>query len=205
MGVIGVVAAMTLPSLIVSHKKTEIESKLQKFNSIMNQAIIQSEIDNGDKLYWEVSGGSYGAGDFWEKYLKDYIVYTKAETKVSGGGLWTYVLLPDGTGFRYNLHGSIWATFDFCINAKDCTPNNFQKATDYRGSRVFSFSFAPNSPHAQYESIKNKGFIYYHGFRIDHSEETAKRLCYNGTEKALCTAVIALNNWKIPKDYPWIK
>lgn len=196
---------MTIPTLIASHKKAVIEAKLKKFSSMMNQAILRSELDNGDTSLWYVSGGSYSSGNLWELYLKDYITYTKAETKVTGGGLWTYVHLADGTGFRFNLQGSIWGTFDFCLNAEDCTPDNYAKSNKLLGIKVFSFTFAPTSTYPQYASIKDKGLVYYHGFRIDHTLENARRLCYQDIERQQCTAVIALNNWKIPDDYPWVK
>ena len=47
LGIIGVVAALTVPSLIQNHKKHVIETKLKHVYSIMNQAITMSEIDNG--------------------------------------------------------------------------------------------------------------------------------------------------------------
>ena len=53
LGIIGVVAAMTMPTLIQNYRKNLVVTRLQKFYSTMNQAIKQSEVDNGDKLYWE--------------------------------------------------------------------------------------------------------------------------------------------------------
>lgn len=49
LGIIGVVASMTLPALIQTNKNAEVESKLKKVYSVMNQAILRSEIDNGPK------------------------------------------------------------------------------------------------------------------------------------------------------------
>ena len=42
LGIIGVVAALTLPSLITSYKRQEASARLKKFNSMMGQALMLS-------------------------------------------------------------------------------------------------------------------------------------------------------------------
>ena len=53
LGIIGVVAALTLPALIQNHKKSETTARLKKFSSIMAQAVLMSENDNGPVEDWE--------------------------------------------------------------------------------------------------------------------------------------------------------
>lgn len=53
LGIIGIVAALTLPALNQHYKRQEVETRLQKFYSTMNQALKQSELDNGDFTTWE--------------------------------------------------------------------------------------------------------------------------------------------------------
>ena len=53
LGIIGIVAAMTLPDLIQKYQKQETSARLKKFYTTMNQAIMMSEIDNGDMRYWD--------------------------------------------------------------------------------------------------------------------------------------------------------
>lgn len=52
LGIIGIVAAMTLPALVHNYKKQEIEAKIKKFYTNMAQAVKLSEIDNGPAFYW---------------------------------------------------------------------------------------------------------------------------------------------------------
>lgn len=59
LGIIGVVAALTLPVLFVNHRKTVVETRLAKFYSTMNQAILQAEVDLGDKRDWPDIGKGY--------------------------------------------------------------------------------------------------------------------------------------------------
>lgn len=46
LGVIGVVAALTLPALIQNHKKVSTAAKLKKFSSTMEQAILAEKAEN---------------------------------------------------------------------------------------------------------------------------------------------------------------
>ena len=48
LGIIGVVAALTIPTLMANHRKQVVETSLEKFYSTMNQAIKMAEVDYGD-------------------------------------------------------------------------------------------------------------------------------------------------------------
>ncbi len=52
LGIIGVVAAMTLPALLANQRKIEYSSRLKKFNSTMSQAILMAQKDYGEPKYW---------------------------------------------------------------------------------------------------------------------------------------------------------
>lgn len=52
LGIIGVVAAMTLPALIQKNNNKVVETRLKKFYSAINQAIMLAENDYGDKKIW---------------------------------------------------------------------------------------------------------------------------------------------------------
>ena len=75
---------MTLPSLIEKHQKQETSAKLKKFYTTMNQAVMRSEIDNGDMRFWDFNTEGYkvdGKKDhakiselcenFFNRYLKN--------------------------------------------------------------------------------------------------------------------------------------
>ena len=57
LGIIGIVAAMTMPTLIQNYKKQEYGAKLKKFNSVMEQAILSSKQDNGEVGEWNKASG----------------------------------------------------------------------------------------------------------------------------------------------------
>ena len=71
LGIIGVVAAMTMPSVIGHYKKQETISKLKKAYTSINQALRMSEIDNGEYEYWD-EGFGLGAEQYLPKYWLPY-------------------------------------------------------------------------------------------------------------------------------------
>ena len=70
LGIIGVVAAMTLPALISNYKKAQTVSQLKASYSILSQAIKLSEVTNGEVKYWNYNLSSE---QFFKKYLKEYL------------------------------------------------------------------------------------------------------------------------------------
>ncbi len=78
LGIIGVVAALTLPTLIENYKKSEISAKLKKFNTTMAQCVLLSEQDNGPAEEWSTPGGygSFDLDNFFKTYLAPYMKYS---------------------------------------------------------------------------------------------------------------------------------
>ena len=70
LGIIGVVAALTIPILIQNYKKREVETSLKKIYTTVNQAIKKAELDYGDYHTWE--SGPNGTGAI-EKYFIPYL------------------------------------------------------------------------------------------------------------------------------------
>lgn len=70
LGIIGVVAAMTIPGLMTAYKKHVIASSLKKGISAINQAIKQSEAENGEMETWDKSTTH---DIFIDKYIRPYM------------------------------------------------------------------------------------------------------------------------------------
>ena len=52
LGIIGVVSALTIPTLMNNYQTKEKSTKLKKFYSTMQQAMLMSTIDNGEVGEW---------------------------------------------------------------------------------------------------------------------------------------------------------
>jgi len=68
LGIIGVVAAMTMPVLMQNHKKQVTVARLKKAYNTISNAISLSEIDNGPMSDWP-QGENMDVDEFWNVYL----------------------------------------------------------------------------------------------------------------------------------------
>ena len=78
LGIIGVVAAITIPGLITKCRKNVIETQLKETYSIMNQALKLAEYDYEDMDGWdypigEVAVGGTSAFAWFQRYLQPYL------------------------------------------------------------------------------------------------------------------------------------
>ncbi len=73
LGIIGVVAALTIPNAIKQYQDRVTVAKLQKAYSVLNQAFRQSENDNGSSEFWQETD-EIGTKAYFEKYWKSYFV-----------------------------------------------------------------------------------------------------------------------------------
>ena len=53
LGIIGVVAAMTIPTLVTNYQKKMLSTKIKKFVSTFNQAYEMAIVNYGDSIYWK--------------------------------------------------------------------------------------------------------------------------------------------------------
>ena len=95
LGIIGIVASLTIPMLIQDYRNNVAETRLKKFYSTMNQAIALSINDNGDVETWDyfnheirdkdenTINRTYDNDKSFQKYLAPYLkIVDKKETTV---------------------------------------------------------------------------------------------------------------------------
>lgn len=199
LGIIGVIAALTIPTLMSAYNKKTVETRLARLYSMMNQAIKLSTIDNGDTPSWRTLGTSSNSTatyedilDWYNEYLAKYLKVQKVEQMENSQDLLVY--FPDGSILRiehfiYDMH--------YYINQKAYKNPIF--AVNH-----FLFRFSPNASIMNNPTAKatvDQAFGT-QAWGWDGTYEGAKNGCYNG-QKGQCTKLIQLNGWKIPKDYPY--
>ena len=193
LGVIGIVAAMTIPNLVQSYKKKVVETKLVNFYSTINQAFQLSEIDNGQAITWEkIPKDEEGMKDWYGKYLLPYIKSPKVESSTNEKESDIKIYFPDGSFLRYYGDNSILQYY-------------IDKFEGKAGETWFYFSFAPFT--SSQVVAKNKLVIPYMN-DVNNNIDTIKENCggkaINGIGgRAYCTYWIMLNGWKIPENYPY--
>lgn len=82
LGIIGVVAAMTIPALIGKYEKNIALVRLERSFNILSNALVAARVDNGDPVNWSFDGAGIefeevsaknAAGLFINKYITPYI------------------------------------------------------------------------------------------------------------------------------------
>ncbi len=206
LGIIGVVAALTMPALIQNYTNSVAEARLKKFYSIMNQAILQSIVDNGEVESWSYFNndvrddeGNYvnqadKNDESFQKYLAPYlkIIHKKEAKDADGNKIYLY-FLADGSAFSFQFHENRDIRF-YPKNPEKC----IARGADTRGICQFPFVFYPIANSASWKYHYKKGMepsLY----NWDGNEETLYNECKSG---GYCSALIQRNGWKIPKNYP---
>lgn len=213
LGIIGVVAALTIPTLIQKYTNRVVETRLLQFYSSINEAVRLSEIENGDKKYWykDLSGAvpdedgnkpEISESEEWFKtYLAPYMKILKIDSSEDGSLL---VYFNNGSTLQAAAHTTRdW--FFYTGNREKCL-----KKTQSVGSCMFYFSFNPASSSPTWKYAVDKGFetmIYL----WDGTKEQVENICLKKlpppdssvSNAAWCSRWIQLNNWKIPENYPY--
>lgn len=197
LGIIGVVAALTLPSLIENHQKKVVATKLEKFYSVMNQALQAEEAENGDRSNW---APNYAAGDtFGSWYLehldKHIVSLDKGVDSLNDTYHHYHVAFKDGTGFDAYLETGNQIDIFYCINYKTCAPES------YNGRNTFLFEICPS---LKYKLVTSSCYI-----NNNIRREDVLTSCRNGSgsgwrdKRHWCTRLIQMDGWQIKDDYPW--
>ena len=221
LGIIGVVAALTIPTLMANHRRQVAETRLEKFYTTINQAVKMAEVDYGDMTQWEPRENKYekdenGNDDitkelpnteYWQKYFLAYMKTLKVEPYGHNSSC-LLAYLPDGSAVVF-ANGSI----HFWPNAKDFNflvdenTGKIKNNMEMSGVKHFTFLFKPTVNDETNKYHYKKGVEPYK-WKWDGTKEML--LNDNGigckkqvsNERAYCTALIQMNGWKIPKDYP---
>ncbi|MBP3924109.1 type II secretion system protein [bacterium] len=211
LGIIGIVAAMTLPALIQNHRNHVAETRLKKFYSAINQAIIASEAVNGDRTEWHnsdayeltESGRNEYAKVWFDTYLKPYMKIIDEDYK---NNRFT-VYFSDGSALELMNRDCLRDWIFYIGNSDKC--NN--KISNPYGRCKFAFLYAPGfSNHPSYIYSGRNFEPYKFTWNGDLTSLYTGEGAYSSTACNLgqhgdgryCTAIIQYNNWKIPKDYP---
>ncbi len=194
--IVGVVAAMTLPSLIQLHYNHITEVRLKKFYSDFNNAIRMSEVENGSNYYWD---DFYNAGSnkdrisVTQKYFAPYMKLTQHRFVNSDKSIIIVFEFPDGSAFAYYGGGATTRDIQFFpMNWQKCLLRSSNKK-QAKGVCMFSFLFV--SPTYGWNSKPGR-LEPYNIFPNDYP-------CAKGKRGDLCTEVIRKNGWKIPRNYPF--
>ena len=217
LGIIGVVAAMTLPTLIANGRKTETISRLKKFNSTMQQALLMAQKDYGEPKYWtkplfnfsqdedgnpvydengniqyDKDAGAKDTIAFLNTYILPYIKYAKVVEK--DPNFLDYVALYFNDGSVAAIANGACLDVHYDTNGKN-NPN-------IRAIDRFYFMLCLPPYNLQYLGKTNQYWgTYLIPVASRNNRTQALNLCK--TSPVTCTRLIELDGWKFKDDYPY--
>ena len=200
LGIIGIVAAMTLPGIITNVQKKVVENQLKVFNTTINNAFRLSQVEHGTNFAdWIKPNHSYSYTEMreWlEEYLFPYIKHfnvsdCRVETNMGGSTpfVQTYICfhMANGALVRVHITEGNGDLVYFANGRMETNPRN-----------KFSFQFARSKSEFIEPYIHN-----WNGNKASLVNNSTWG-CYKGcTNCAYCNKIIQLNNGEIPDDYPW--
>ena len=214
--IIGVVAALTIPTAISKYRKTTVETRVKASFSTLSNAVKRATADHGDIALWEIDNTE----DFLNKYMLPYIRNSKGRcSDIVGGDKECQLILSNGTiwevaamrNFVYYVNDGLdhyYIMVKADINGK-AKPNK----AGYDQFFFYIFPYASeiyNTGDYRIASSVNSPGVYYDGYNVSKDEllTNIRRGCTDTCSggdthcRKYCTAILARNGWKVPDDYP---
>ncbi len=203
LGIIGIVAAMTLPSVIGNAQKEATAAKVHKFYNTINNALQLAIVEHGDVENWmgEPKDLTYEENlEFLQRYFLKHIKinrFDKCKPNNNSNAVCFYLTSGGMVAFKYDINGG---DFTYYVNGRyERGPRNefwfqFNKIDGMTDDGVVI-----------HNTLNRKITVEPYTFGWDGKNETlntSERGCA-GENPLYCTKILQLNNWKFPKDYAW--
>ncbi len=207
LAIIGVVAALTIPSVVKNYQKQQTVVKLKKAYSVLNQAYNNSQAQNGSYDTWD-KGFDIGTEEYFDRYWAPYFKIEKVcSTGVACGyknnSPWVTLKGADSTySINTNVLGKSFISTDGILyririaNSSGTTEAsniivdlNNSKGPNMLGKDTFFFERTP------------KGIL---PSAYASSKSTINSNCSREVQSGMyCAAKIMYDGWEIKDSYPW--
>lgn len=229
LGIIGIVAAMTLPIIVEDYRKKATAEALRKSYAELNQVLTMAISDYGDMQNWDYQSAAE-ISQWVQKYIKPYVKYTKAgECKDNKSSKCLGVPVVGQLGGGTKLSGYMVAPYVIVKSGGASTAWAFYKYNAYSEVRVHVYLKVPYKQ----RGVKGRNvftFVLYPSGKpmfVPFGIETRPKIAQVSRDALLkgpiraggcfkesggpdyygpgdgCGAVIMMDGWKISDDYPW--
>jgi len=207
LGIIGVVAAMTIPTLITNYQKRATVAKLKRAYSVIKQAYLMSYDQVGDPTAEEAKtmGIENYFKTYWAPYIKATVCQTPNECGYGSNTPWvaansskvtTVAVSVTERATFYTNDGFLYVVF--VSGGKNDTVSyiicdiNGGKGPNQLGKDVFYF-----------QRISNEKGNDMQPYGYNKSTENINNECSKNGCGQHCAEKIRRDGWKILNDYPW--
>ncbi len=213
LGIIGIVAAMTMPSLIVNYQKQQTVTRLKKSYNILYQTLVRNEADDNDIIIDASAPTIQTSIDYVETYLAPYMqIIKKCGTDTTG----------ECEFYAKGLNGSTMSGIEHCNNTSTkiflndgveimpcITTNanymqfyidiNGNKKPNVVGKDVFAFEYGLKTDNSLYKKLFPR---FNYDTVEDHIADQENR-CNKNQNGLACASLIMVDGWQMKKYYPW--
>jgi prepilin-type N-terminal cleavage/methylation domain-containing protein len=205
LGIIGVVAALTIPGLIANYQKQETVTRLKKIYSTLSQAFKLSEVDHGEYSNREKGADITDTNAYFEKYWKAYLKGAEACSTAKTCGYtsntpWKY---PSGSNwmawsvgsdssrtlFRYGDGVVVFQPRNTSITQPDGTT-----VPIYVNYLMVDIN-GPKGPNI----VSKDAFL----FVLDDKGVLPNGSTCTASDPTGCAGKLMKDGWEIKSDYPW--
>lgn len=212
LGIIGIVAALTMPALIGNYKKKQAVTQLKKVYSSLLQSIELSKLENDNIQNWNWNLDAY---NFFVQYMAANFQVVRNCGNKSGcwnsdggymlkGGLfndnpsanyWYKISLSDGTFIALEKQDNTHVHITVDING--------EKAPNTYGKDIFIMTMTSQAISDAYHNISAPGlYMFGHGLTTEAIKSNSYGCSKTGAG-LMCGEKILMDGWEISKDYPW--
>ena len=212
--VIGVVAAITLPTVFADWQKERTLSALKKTYSFFSNAMQLAIMKEGPIDTWKIKTYATGAWEYTETYVLPYVSIAKncnVETTPECEFKYTYLSREtsgslDSNNYRFVLTDGTLAA----IKTEEYTEEGVKKvkpvltvdingasAPNMYGRDIFVFEY--------YDDKLSGKLVPYNEPNLTREQTytSGKSACNKKSSGEYCSALIMKDNWHFTKNYPW--
>ena len=229
LGIIGIVAAMTIPTLIVNYQKREFASRLSQTFSVLSNAVKMAQVEYGDVASWGYQkyygttiapdgDNSQYVKEFAEKYFLPYLRASKNYGIVRLKDIgYSGFKSKDGRSY-YNGNSKVYTTelsngtiIYFTYNGSTTEIDGV--TTSFISDPIILIDVnGKASPNIAGRDVFNYRLSTSSNKLIPEGSGNKRpkllEFCSNNPEGKVwynlyCTALIQMDGWKFAKDYPW--
>lgn len=216
LGIVGVIAALTIPALINKYQKQETVTRYKKIYSEIFQALKLAEVENGTIENWDFTNSTNKTQDFADNFLYKHMKIQK-KCDFSESGCWkrpvslSNTASTNITSTRLSAITESGASLLFWVSASGGSsfiytdidgPNRgpAKLGVDVFVQTIFFSSAGVKAEYTAY-GLSSPGRT--REEIIDASTAGCRKNYVNSMAGAYCGALIQLDGWQIMDDYPW--
>lgn len=213
LGIIGIVAAMTMPALIANHRKKVFTTKVKYTYNIVSNALLSSVAENGAPNTWDFGSKKNSEGNsslqdpehtkqMAQKYFRPYFKVIREGSDDNG----YYIVISNGITLTFNTDGSTDSSGIYTPSAlyiiasfNNNTKQYWASTRDYSKTDIF-MTININEKNARVKFF-NWGGETRNGIINESHYGCSNRISKN--RRYGCAALIQHDGWEIKDDYPW--